>query len=104
MNLPDRMNYVEALGVGDPEVLCLASSRIPETRPDEVLIRVLAAGVNRPDILQRKGLYAHVWPVLSAGRRGPVIYQVLPHAKEVAAHQMMESSIHIGKIVLKVTD
>lgn len=51
------MNYVEALGAGDPEVLCLATGRVPETKPDEVLIRVLAAGVNRPDILQRKGPY-----------------------------------------------
>jgi len=57
MNLPELMNYVEALGAGDPEVLCLASGRLPETKPDEVFLRVLAAGVNRPDLLQRTGLY-----------------------------------------------
>ena len=51
-----------------------------------------------------KALREKVWPVLDAGRCGPVIYQVWPLAKVVAAHQMMESSIHIGKILLKVAD
>jgi NADPH:quinone reductase len=57
MQLPHRMNYIEAVCVGEPNVLRLVTGLTPQPRPDEVLIRVLAAGVNRPDVLQRKGLY-----------------------------------------------
>ena len=42
---------------GGPEVLQLESRPTPEPRAGEVLIRVLAAGVNRPDVLQRLGMY-----------------------------------------------
>jgi NADPH2:quinone reductase len=42
---------------GTPEVMRVGDMPVPEPKPDEVLIRVLAAGVNRPDIQQRKGAY-----------------------------------------------
>ena len=42
---------------GDPEVLQLEDRPVPNHRPDEVLIRVKAAGVNRPDVIQRMGKY-----------------------------------------------
>lgn len=42
---------------GGPEVLSLREVPIPEPKPGEVLVRVVGAGVNRPDILQRAGLY-----------------------------------------------
>jgi NADPH:quinone reductase len=42
---------------GAPDVLTLADAPVPVPRPGEVLIKVAAAGVNRPDILQRMGLY-----------------------------------------------
>jgi NADPH:quinone reductase-like Zn-dependent oxidoreductase len=57
MALPDLMNYIEATRAGGPEVMHLATGPVPQPESDEVLIRVLAAGVNRPDILQRRGLY-----------------------------------------------
>ncbi|QIX59906.1 NAD(P)H-quinone oxidoreductase [Hymenobacter sp. BT18] len=44
----------------------------------------------------------HVWPLLAAGRFRPVIYRRFPLAEAIAAHQLMESSAHIGKIVLEV--
>ncbi|MBG8554077.1 NAD(P)H-quinone oxidoreductase [Hymenobacter guriensis] len=44
----------------------------------------------------------HVWPLLAAGRFRPVIYRRFPLAEAAAAHQLMESSEHIGKIVLEV--
>jgi len=43
---------------GGPDVLTLVERPVPEPGGDEVLIRVAAAGVNRPDILQRQGRYA----------------------------------------------
>jgi NADPH2:quinone reductase len=44
-------------GRGGPENLELVELPIPEPKPGEILIRVAAAGVNRPDVLQRIGLY-----------------------------------------------
>ena len=51
------MNYIQIEKHGDPEVLKLHSMSVPEPGPGEVLIKVAAAGVNRPDMMQRKGLY-----------------------------------------------
>jgi putative PIG3 family NAD(P)H quinone oxidoreductase len=44
----------------------------------------------------------HVWPLLASGRVRPVIHQTFPLAEAWRAHELMESSNHIGKIVLTV--
>ena len=49
MPIPQTMSYIQANGAGGPELLGLATGAVPVPRPDEVLIRVQAAGVNRPD-------------------------------------------------------
>jgi NADPH:quinone reductase len=49
-----------------------------------------------------QALSAQVWPLLDAGRCAPLIHRVFPLAEAGAAHALMESSAHIGKIVLKV--
>jgi NADPH:quinone reductase len=51
------MNAIEITSYGAPEVLRLTERPAPVAGAGEVLIRVAAAGVNRPDVLQRKGLY-----------------------------------------------
>jgi NADPH2:quinone reductase len=51
------MTVIEIAAPGPPESLRPVSRPVPEPGPGEVLIRVAAAGVNRPDVLQRKGLY-----------------------------------------------
>ncbi len=51
------MKSVVIRKAGKPEVLELVDSPIPKIGKEEVLVKVDAAGVNRPDILQRKGLY-----------------------------------------------
>lgn len=56
-DLPSDMAYVRADGAGEPEVLALARGPLPEPKQGEVLIKVAAAGVNRPDVMQRKGMY-----------------------------------------------
>ena len=55
--LPETMTVIEMRGTGGPEVLVLASRPVPQPGNGEVLIEVEAAGVNRPDVLQRQGLY-----------------------------------------------
>ena len=51
------MQAIRIREFGPPEVLEIKEIFIPQARPDEVLIRVHAAGVNRPDLLQRIGKY-----------------------------------------------
>jgi NADPH:quinone reductase len=48
------------------------------------------------------GLRSHVWPLLAAGKVKPVIDKIFPLVDAAAAHRLMESSTHIGKIVLKI--
>jgi len=57
-NLPKTMRAVVALRPGGPDVLAVESRPVPVPGPGEILIRVAAAGVNRPDVLQRMGQYA----------------------------------------------
>jgi len=56
-DLPTEMTYVRAEGDGGPEVLVPARRPVPAPGEGEVLIEVAAAGVNRPDVMQRKGMY-----------------------------------------------
>ena len=58
MSMPATMAAVEIRGFGDPEVLTPTERPVPVPAAGEVLIRVAAAGVNRPDVFQRKGGYA----------------------------------------------
>ncbi|MBU6258097.1 MAG: NAD(P)H-quinone oxidoreductase [Burkholderiales bacterium] len=51
------MRAIEISAPGGPEVLRLCERPIPEPQAGELLIAVQASGVNRPDVLQRKGLY-----------------------------------------------
>lgn len=55
--VPATMNAVEIRTPGGPEVLQPCSRPVPQPQAGEVLIRVAAAGVNRPDCLQRAGAY-----------------------------------------------
>lgn len=56
-NLPKQMKAVEISRPGGPEVLKPVERPLPVLQPGEVLIKVAAAGVNGPDLMQRKGLY-----------------------------------------------
>ncbi|WP_245408227.1 NAD(P)H-quinone oxidoreductase [Zhengella mangrovi] len=57
MKLPATMTAIAITAPGGPMVLKPESRPVPEPGPGEVLIRVRAAGVNRPDVLQRMGVY-----------------------------------------------
>jgi NADPH2:quinone reductase len=49
-------------------------------------------------------LRERVWPLIEAGKIRPVIHQVFPLAQAAQAHALMESSAHVGKIMLQVAD
>ena len=59
----------------------------------------------RPRTVEQKGaiaaaLHREVWPLIEAGRVRPQIFKTFPLAEAAAAHRLLESSAHIGKIVL----
>ena len=55
--IPQTMTAVEIREPGPPQVLRAVQRPVPQPGPGEVLIRIAAAGINRPDVLQRKGIY-----------------------------------------------
>ena len=57
MTLPQNMRAVEIAKPGGPDVLRPTERALPAPQPSELLIKVAAAGVNRPDVLQRSGNY-----------------------------------------------
>src|SRR5687767_12703752 len=57
VSLPGTMRAIEIEKPGGPGVLRLAALAMPRPGSAELLVKVKAAGVNRPDVLQRKGAY-----------------------------------------------
>ncbi|MBY7649431.1 MAG: NAD(P)H-quinone oxidoreductase [Candidatus Liberibacter europaeus] len=57
MIISEKMRHVALSGYGNPDVMYITESFIPKPKKEEVLIKVRAIGVNRADIMQRKGLY-----------------------------------------------
>jgi putative PIG3 family NAD(P)H quinone oxidoreductase len=57
MIIPTTMTAIDPAAPGGPEVLIPVTRPVPQPGPGDVLVKVAAAGVNRPDVLQRLGLY-----------------------------------------------
>src|SRR5665811_1538630 len=57
MSVPQEMTVVEIAAPGGPEQLKTGRRPVPAPAAGEVLVRVAAAGVNRPDVMQRQGRY-----------------------------------------------
>ena len=92
-------------------IVCIASLGGSRAELDVNLLtrkRLTVTGSTlRPRTVAQKAAIAaalrrEVWPLLSAGRVKPVIYATFALADAAAAHRLMESSSHIGKIVLTV--
>jgi NADPH2:quinone reductase len=67
--------------------------------------QTLTGSTLRPRSVAEKGaiaaaLHEKVWPLIGAGKVGPVLFKTFPLAEAAAAHSLMESSSHIGKIML----
>jgi len=70
------MRAIQLPTPGGPEAMKLGEMPLPQPQPNELLIRVLAAGINRPDIQQRKGLYpppSGASPILGLEAAGEVV-------------------------------
>jgi NADPH:quinone reductase-like Zn-dependent oxidoreductase len=55
--LPAQMTVIAIRAPGGPDMLVPEQRSLPQPAEGEVLVKVAAAGVNRPDIMQRQGLY-----------------------------------------------
>jgi NADPH2:quinone reductase len=78
-----------------------------DLRPIMVKRLTVTGSTMRPRTTAEKGaiaaaLEAKVWPLLAAGRCAPRIFRTFPLAEAAEAHRLMESSQHIGKIMLTV--
>lgn len=54
---------------------------------------------NKAEIIRE--VEKNVWPAIAAGKVKPVVYKYFPLSEASVAHQLMESSSHIGKILLR---
>ena len=65
---------------------------------------VIATSLRARPVAEKEAIVAavreHVWPLIAAGRVEPVVHQRLPLAQAADAHRLMESSTHVGKILL----
>lgn len=57
MTLPETMRFVDLPSFGAPEVMTFATGPLPTPKAGEILVKVQAAGINRPDVAQRQGAY-----------------------------------------------
>ncbi len=76
MPLPSEMRFVDLPSFGGPEVMTIGRKPLPTLKPGEILVRVEAAGVNRPDVAQRQGTYPppkEASPVLGLEIAGEVV-------------------------------
>ena len=86
MPLPSEMRFVDLPSFGGPEVMTIARKPLPVLKAGEILVRVEAAGVNRPDVAQRQGTYPppkEASPILGLEIAGEVV-DVAPGVKEFA--------------------
>jgi NADPH2:quinone reductase len=75
-NIPPTMRFVEVPSPGGPEVMQIGRTQVPVPKDDELLIKVAAIGVNRPDVQQRKGAYPPppgASPILGLEAAGEVV-------------------------------
>ncbi|MFS8044647.1 NAD(P)H-quinone oxidoreductase [Rhizobium sp. BR 314] len=86
MPLPSEMRFVDLPTFGGPEVMTIGRKPLPTLNPGEILVRVEAAGVNRPDVAQRQGTYPppkDASPILGLEVAGEVV-DVAPGVTEFA--------------------
>jgi len=93
----------------DGRLVFIAFLRGAKTELDvnEVMRRrlTITGSTLRPRTVEFKGaiaasLRSRIWPLIDAGKIKPVIYKTFPLEQAAEAHRLMESSAHIGKIVL----
>jgi NADPH2:quinone reductase len=76
MTLPDTMRFIDLPSFGGPDVMVLSKGPLPVLKAGEILLKVEATGINRPDVAQRQGSYPppkDASPVLGLEVAGEVV-------------------------------
>jgi len=76
VSLPSTMRFVDLPSFGGPEVMTFSNGPLPSPKAGELLVKVQAAGINRPDVAQRQGNYTapkDASPVLGLEVAGEVV-------------------------------
>jgi NADPH:quinone reductase-like Zn-dependent oxidoreductase len=91
------------------QIAFLKESKLPEFDAMPIMLKRLTVtgSTLRPRTVEQKALIAaalarDVWPLFECGQLKSYLYRTFPLAEVGAAHALMESSTHIGKIVLEV--
>jgi len=91
------------------QIAFLQGAKVAEFNFTKMMINrlTLTGSTLRPQSIEAKaeiarGLEEHVWPLLEAGEVKPIMHSSFPLAEAAKAHELMETSTHIGKIVLDV--
>lgn len=90
MSLPDKMKAIVLVRPGGVDQMQLMDLDLPVCKPDEVLVQVAGAGVNRPDVLQRKGLYPPP-PDANPGLGLEVAGRIVAHGEHVSCDMLGRS-------------
>jgi len=108
MTIPKTMRAVEITQPGGPEVLKIGTRPVPQPKQGEVLIKVVAAGVNRPDTMQRQPKQGEVLiKVVAAGVNRPDTmqragnYPVPPGASDIPGLELAGTIEAIGEGVAR---
>ena len=91
------------------QIAFLQGSKVPDMNLVKMMTQrlTLTGSTLRPQSVEAKaeiarGLREHVWPLLEAGTVKPILFESFPLEKAADAHRLMETSTHIGKIMLDV--
>lgn len=94
MNVPQQMRCVRMDAYGAAEVMYLGQAEVPAAGPGEVLIRVAASGINRPDVSQREGNYPPppgVSDIMGLEVAGTIVAGDLEHADNWCSFEIGDS-------------
>ena len=92
---------------GRTVIIALQGGNLAEINFGVVMMKrlTITGSTLRARSVEQKGAIAsalrrEIWPLLDAGKLKPIIFKTFPLAEAAAAHRLMESSEHIGKIML----
>src|SRR5438445_13128316 len=89
--LPAQMTVIGISKPGGPEVLLPETRAVPVPGPGEILVKVMAAGVNRPDVAQRSGAYPP--PAGASDLPGVETADVVVPVAAGATHHMLDNKV-----------
>jgi NADPH2:quinone reductase len=98
LNEDGRLTFINAMNGAKSEIdiLQIMSKRI------QINGSMLKPRTNDFKAILAAEIEEHIWPLIAQGKIKPILNKVFPFVQAADAHRLMESSAHIGKIILKM--